>query len=145
MKSPPLIAIAEGRCAKPRKAPAPAPTQSELRLHIDVADVLRQFCRPDWRWWHTPNGEIRDPRTAAKLKAMGVKPGIADLILVSPSGALHCLELKVRGGKLSDEQEEFQFFCIRAGIPFVVAYRLDDALTAFSEWKCLTHRIGGAR
>ena len=35
--------------------------------------------RPDVIMRHVPNGEHRDPRTAAKLKAMGVLPGSADL------------------------------------------------------------------
>jgi hypothetical protein len=140
--APPLLVIAAGRRARPRKAPAPK--QSELHLHIAIADVLRRFCRPDWRWWHTPNGEQRDVRVAAKLKAMGVKPGIADLLLLASDGRLHCLELKTANGRLSEAQEDFRVFCIKSGIPFVVARRVEDALLAFELWGCLTPRIGGA-
>ena len=35
--------------------------------------------------WHTPNGEVREPRTAAKLQAMGVEPHIPDLFLAVPA------------------------------------------------------------
>ena len=140
MTTPPLLQIAEGRRARPRKPPAQS--QSELRLHIDAAEVLRRFCRPDWVWWHTPNGEIRDPRAAAKLKAMGVRPGVPDVLLVGPGGLLRCLELKASGGRLSEEQETFRSFCIARGVPFVVAFNIDQALVAFKTWGCLTHQIG---
>jgi hypothetical protein len=37
------------------------------------------------RWlFHCPNGEYRDKRTAVKLKAMGVLPGVADYVLPVP-------------------------------------------------------------
>lgn len=142
MTTPPLLKIAEGRRARPRKAPAQS--QSELRLHIDAAEVLRRFCRPDWVWFHVPNGEVRDRRAAAKLKAMGVRPGVADLLLIGPDGALRCLEFKAHGGRLSDHQETFRSFCIARGVPFVVAFTIDEALVAFKTWGCLTHRIGAA-
>lgn len=139
---PPLLQIAEGRRAKPHRAPTVAP--SELTLHIAVAETLRRFCRPDWLWWHTPNGELRDPRAAAKLRAMGVRPGVPDLLLIDPDGWLRCLEFKAPGGRLSDSQEAFRAFCIARGIPFVVAYSVDEALIAFETWGCLTRRLRGA-
>lgn len=33
------------------------------------------------RGYHTPNGEHRDPRTAAKLRRMGVRAGVLDWAL----------------------------------------------------------------
>ena len=41
--------------------------------------MLRWCVRPDVIFRHYPAGEHRDPRTAAKLKAMGVLAGSADL------------------------------------------------------------------
>jgi hypothetical protein len=35
--------------------------------------------------YHCPSGELRNPRTATKLKAMGVKPHIPDLFLPVPA------------------------------------------------------------
>jgi hypothetical protein len=90
---PPLLAIAAGRRVRPRKVVAPRPL--ELQLHMAVADLLRRFARPDWRWSHFPAGEHRDVRTAAKLKAMGTQPGWPDLILFDPSGKLHALEYRL--------------------------------------------------
>ena len=53
--------------------------QKEVTLHIQLVAMLRWCLRPDVIMRHVPNGEHRDPRTAAKLKAMGVLAGSADL------------------------------------------------------------------
>ena len=70
-----------------RAAPVPikAPPPKELSLHIALADHLRAFARPDWRWSHFPAGEIRDRRHAAKLKAMGLQRGWPDFLLIAPA------------------------------------------------------------
>lgn len=55
-----------------------------------------------------PNGGKRDIRTAAMLKAEGVKPGVPDIFLPVSRGGKHGLyiELKRRkGGVVSKEQE----------------------------------------
>jgi hypothetical protein len=41
------------------------------------------------------------------------------------------------GESLSDDQENFKFWSIRHGVPFVVAYAIDDILAAFVAWRCL--------
>lgn len=58
---------------------------------------------------HIPNGELRDDATAGKLKAMGVKAGVADFLLPVPVRDIHGLwiELKSATGTLSKEQREF--------------------------------------
>jgi len=121
---PPLLMLAQGR--KPRLRRAPATTPKEHVLHFAVAKMLRDHARPEWQWTHVANGELRDKRTAAKLRNMGTHPGWPDLILVSPIGQLHCLELKRIGERLSDEQEAFRLWCINHGIPHCIAYTLDE-------------------
>ena len=142
MTTPPLLMLADGRRPRLRKAPAERP--KEIKLHMAVAKLLRDYARPDWQWTHVPNGEARDIRTAAKLKQMGTKPGWPDFVLVPPTGQLHCLELKRIGETLTAEQEAFRSWCISHGVPHVVAYSLDEVLTAFEAWGCLTIKIAGA-
>lgn len=64
--------------------------------------------------FHIPNGGLRSPREAAKLKRMGVKSGVSDLFLPAPvtwyNGVeLHgfFLEMKFGQGSLSENQIEF--------------------------------------
>jgi hypothetical protein len=139
MTLPPLLAISKGIRARPRKPSAPRP--KEIALHMSVADILRRFARNDWQWSHFPSGELRDIRTASKLKAMGTKAGWPDLILFDPSGKLHALELKRQGESLTDEQSDFQTWCIARGVPHSVSRSVDEALIVLDAWKVLRIRI----
>lgn len=56
--SPPLVALMQGRRARPRRAPQLRPR--EIMLHMAVARILRDYGRPEWRWSHFPAGEARD-------------------------------------------------------------------------------------
>ena len=107
---------------KPKAYAAPKlPAPKEFVLHRAVADHLRVFARPDWRWTHFPAGELREKRTAAKLKAMGLQPGWPDFLLLSPAstdrpgGLVHMLELKRRGEDLGKAQEELAALVRRPG------------------------------
>src|SRR5665213_414913 len=57
-------------------------------------------------FWHTPNGGRRNVREAARFKAMGVRAGVSDLILVHDQ-KIFALELKSPGGRASEKQLEF--------------------------------------
>ena len=142
MSAPPLLRLMDGKKTRPRKAPRTAPKESVL--HIAVANTLRDHALPEWQWTHVPSGELRDMRTAVKLKRMGVRRGWPDFILLPPTGRLHCLELKRQGATLTEEQEAFQLWSIRFGVPHSVAYSFDEALAALSVWGCLRIKIGGA-
>jgi hypothetical protein len=141
MTVPPLLMLAEGHKPRLRKAPLARP--KEIALHMAVAALLRKHARPSWLWTHVANGEVRDPRTAGKLKQMGLQPGWPDFVLVPPRGQLHCLELKRLGETLTDQQKEFRFWCIRNGVPHVTAHTVDEVLIAFDAWGCLSIKIAG--
>ena len=132
MTLPPLLAIAKGRRARPRKAVAPR--AKEIELHMAVADVLCRFAKPEWRWSHFPAGEHRDVRTGAKLRAMGLARGWPDFVLFDPSGRLHALELKRQGEGLSEDQREFKDWCIAHGVPHFVVLTTDEAITVLGLW-----------
>ena len=103
------------------------PDPSEAQIQISLVERLRWQIRDDVIWFHVPNGEERDKRVAAKLKAFGVLPGVADLIFIfqrsdaseepgpDPSGnqaaaaglAVLFLELKAPKRKMSDVQNLF--------------------------------------
>jgi nicotinamidase-related amidase len=119
------------------KAPAP----KEILLHIAVANLLKGFIAPGWRYTHPASGEHRDKRTAAKLKAMGTQPGWPDLILISPQGVLHSLELKRKGEGLKPTQKDFRDHCHVHGWPWAMADNLEEAVGALKSWDCLRVEI----
>ena len=129
----PFLSLAAGRKPRARKAPRP----KEIMLHMAVAKVLREHALPSWQWTHIGHGEVRDIRTAVKLKRMGQKRGWPDFVLVPPTGQMHCLELKREGEYLTKEQETFQTWCIAHAIPHAVCRTFDEALAVLDWWKCL--------
>lgn len=58
---------------------------------------------------HIPNGEFRHKATAGRLKAMGVVPGVPDLILPVRSRGFSAaaIELKAPGGSVADAQDDW--------------------------------------
>lgn len=59
--------------------------------------------------FHVPNQRKQDVIKGARLKKMGLRSGVADLILLIPKGRYHgmCIEMKSTKGKLSDNQKEW--------------------------------------
>jgi hypothetical protein len=107
-----------------------------------VADLLRGFADPNWRWTHLPMGEYRAPATAARLKRMGARAGFADFLLVSPSGHAFFLELKrARRGRLNEAQEEFASWCALHQIPFAIARNFDEALGRLKAWGAVPSKV----
>lgn len=77
---------------------------------------------------HVPNGGSRDLRTAQRLKAEGVLPGVADLVLFIPTQTHHGLfiELKIKPNKQSVHQKEWQALVIKMNYAYVVVYSFDE-------------------
>jgi hypothetical protein len=115
-----------------RLSPAP-----ERRTHILVADLLRHTSRPGWWWSHIPSGEYRTPETGALLSRMGLRRGMADFLLISPTGVHHWLELKRGNAPLTDEQHLFMNGLFARGVPHYVARSYDDAVHQLKLWGAL--------
>ncbi len=130
--TPPLLQLIEGRRVRPRKAPVERPR--EIVLHMAVADLLRKRANSAWRWTHVASGELRDIRTASKLKRMGMQKGWPDFVLISPDGRFHGLELKREGAGLSEAQQDFQVWAAARGIAFCVAETMRDVLAVLEHW-----------
>jgi hypothetical protein len=128
----------------------------EFSLHVQVADVLRRWQTPGWRWSHFPAGEWRHPGTAAKLQRMGLQVGWPDFILLSPctqtptatevvvhTGCTHFLELKREGARLSDYQHAFMEFCALNGYPYIWCDNFKDALFHLKQWGAVRASVRG--
>jgi len=109
----------------------PAPIQRpEQGLQITVAAFLDWALPEDYRWLHIPNGEKRNPVIAAILKAMGVKPGAADVLILCPNGRFIWIELKSTKGRLSTDQASWRDWCHAIGAPWFLCRSLDDVVAA---------------
>lgn len=106
-----------------------AEIQKELALILDDANLL---------WTATANGGKRDKRTAASLKAQGLKPGVPDILIFTPPpsgiGSGMAIELKrdqaagKQRGRLSPHQRIWLEELRSLGWRAEVAYGLNHAL-----------------
>jgi VRR-NUC domain len=111
--------------------PPPAP---EFHLQCMVADVLDRWLTPGWIWTHIGHGGLRSKATAAQLKRAGLKPGWPDFIMLSCAGSPYFLELKRRGGQLSEAQQDFERWCVAHNVPFECADEFDIAMLILKRW-----------
>jgi hypothetical protein len=101
---------------------------NEANVHIAVVEYLDLVLPAGSIVFHPANGEYRDKRTAAKLRRMGVKPGIPDLVIVSCGGRVAFLEVKPeKGGQLSRPQRDFRDWCLTHSVPYGICLSIDDA------------------
>ena len=121
---------------RPKRARLPYPPP-ENETHCMIADLLRLAIKPGWIWWHTPNGELRNKAAAGRLKRMGVKPGVSDFLLLSPSGDFFALELKREGKSPTSDQHDFLAAVFDAGHRSDWVDTFDDAVDVLRRWGCL--------
>lgn len=79
-----------------------------------------------------PNGGQRNAREGARLKQGGVVAGVADLILLAPGQHVLLLEVKVKGGKVSDAQKSWLAKAAGQGHTVAVAYDFNAARAAIA-------------
>ena len=108
--------------------------------HIIQSACVRWF---NYQWpqysgllFAVPNGGARSKATAGKLKAEGVVPGVADLILLVPKLMMIemnpfilcalCIEMKTAKGRQSHEQKEWQAKVESKGYKYAVCHSLDE-------------------
>ena len=114
------------------------PPPIERRVHIAIVDLLRDEASRVGGVSHIPSGEHRSPQTGALLLRMGLRPGMFDLLLISPTGVHHWLELKRdHRAPLSEGQKHFAEMLHQCGVPHRVARSYDQAVAALKEWGAL--------
>jgi hypothetical protein len=107
---------------------------SEEQVHLAVVDHLRTLGNPSAVWWHTPNQSKANPQYRRKLAAMGLRPGVSDLVFLH-NGEAFALELKRSSrGVVSEHQNKFLSDWRSAGGHGVVAEGLDEALAICKAW-----------
>lgn len=84
-------------------------------------------------WFHVPNGGKRNGREAGRLKRMGVRPGVADLLFFwgRDKGAI---ELKAGKNKQTDTQEAFQAEWEALGGKYRVCRDFESVVATLCEW-----------
>ena len=84
--------------------------------------------------FHVPNGGFRTKPEAARLKSLGVMPGVADLVLLAGRGRVFFLELKAPKGRTTEDQDQFGEAARALGCGWAVIRSIDDLILAFKAW-----------
>jgi hypothetical protein len=100
-----------GRPARGEKIKSGAAVQGPLPLEEEEQERLAEkLDELGVDWFHPPNGGFRKITTAKRLRKLGVKPGVPDIVIITPPPAFPgrpgtVIELKrLDGGDVSDYQ-----------------------------------------
>jgi hypothetical protein len=126
---------------RPPAYPAKGRSAVEFRTHCMLADTLARWAEPGWWWTHFPAGEKRDPVTGARLKRMGLKPGVSDFLFIGPAGGLAWLELKRGTAPLSDAQVAFRVAMKARGVPHIIARSYGQAVDELKQLGILPRSV----
>lgn len=88
------------------------------------------------RWVRTKTGYKQICPSGARLKAEGMVPGTADLLLLVPRHGFGCLgiEMKSDTGRLRDNQKEWAASFQAAGNLYKVCRSLEDFISVVTEY-----------
>lgn len=92
---------------------------------------------PEFKWlFHVPNGGSRNKAEAVKMKQMGTKSGISDLVLPCPKGKYHglFLEMKHDRGTIEKSQREFIVDMAAAGYYACICYEAEEAIAVLNKY-----------
>ena len=94
----------------------------EAKIQVEIVKFLQQqeiFCHS------VPNERRSSPQAMGRLIAMGLRPGVADLVVWWAHG-IGYIEVKAEKGRLSDAQKKFKTRCENSGVSYDVVYSLYD-------------------
>lgn len=105
----------------------------EQELQIAQVAFLEWALIAPWRFLHIPNGGFRTAAEAGVMKAMGQKPGAADLLILGPRWPFVWIENKSKEGRLSEDQKDWREWCHQIGAAWFLCRSLDDLINACAD------------
>jgi hypothetical protein len=129
------------------------PPPLEFAAHCLIADMLKRWCNPAWRYTHFPAGEHREGRinpatgkryslSGQRLARMGVMPGWPDFIFAGPDRCMFFLELKRRkSGRVSSDQADVLAHLAACGHNILITDSVNDALATLKDLGILPRTV----
>lgn len=98
--------------------------------HILQTAIAKYLDWNNYTFFAIPNGALRSKAVAAKLKAEGVKAGVADLLILLPNQTFHGLfvEVKIAGNYQQQNQKAFEQKARDCGYEYIVVRSLDELI-----------------
>lgn len=125
------------------------PPVLEDEHQLVVFSFLRQAALAGWSdlalAYHTPNGGGRSKGEGARMKSLGVKPGVSDIFLPVPRNGKHGLwiELKAEHGTPSPDQLDWIGAMLAQGYAAQLAWGWQEAVTAIAGYMDMNLELEG--
>lgn len=139
---PPARGLPHRKPGAPRRPCKGVPTEHEIQVALidRVRDPANQREHPELALlFAIPSGGYRSPRTAGRLHAEGVQPGVPDLCLPVSRGGYHGLwiEMKRPGGTTSPAQASWLAQLAKEGYRVALHSTVDGAWTDITDYLAL--------
>lgn len=115
----------------------PGSEPTEHKLQVSLMDYLAYAAKPEIFYFAIPNQGNRHIMNAAKMKAEGVRSGVADLCFMLPNGRVGWLEMKTSKGALSETQKAFRDRALTLSHHWGLARSVDEAILLLTSWGVL--------
>lgn len=86
------------------------------------------------RFFSVPNEAKRSIKVAMRHKALGMRAGVPDLVVLGNKGSAGFIELKTDKGKLTASQKDWRDWLKSAGYPHAVCKSVDEMLGVLKAW-----------
>lgn len=116
-------------------------TREQIAGKTEASQQMALFAwasdKSELRWmFRIGNEDNNSAARGARAKAMGLKRGVADILLPVPAHGMHGLwiEMKYGRGKQSQEQIAFMYAMRAAGYAYCLAYGWQEAARIINLW-----------
>ncbi len=106
----------------------------EAKIQAEIVKFLLPFRKAGkLDFFSVPNEGAANPIRQGQLIAMGLRPGVSDLVLMFPEGRTVFVEVKNETGTQSPAQIAFENRCHELGFEYVVTRSVDQVKCIVSE------------
>lgn len=111
-------------------------TDPPEREDVIQTRIVKALKEAGWYFHSVPNeGAGSSAIRSARLVSMGMRSGVADLVVWLGNGKVAYLEVKNARGRQSEAQKTFQRICESNGYHYRVVRSEEEVLEALEEWK----------
>lgn len=99
----------------------------EARIQAEIVKYLSELRRKgEIEFFSVPNEAAGNAVRQGQMIAMGLRPGVSDLVVLFSGGKAMFLEVKNEKGVQSERQKQFQETVQRLGFQYFIVRSLDD-------------------
>lgn len=111
-------------------------------IQSGIIDLLNLCADPRTIYFHIPNGIPANAIAGARFKRLGMLAGAPDLLIITPDGLPHFIEVKSPHGFQSEVQSHFAARCGVIGVDYVICRSITAAEDILRSWGALGRSTG---